>query len=122
MFFLKEEAPLEKLLRKMKEKFFSIIWAALCAWIITYVLLKIDASYNISDMYFFPSVFSFIQGFCSVRKLVFFLLTIIFVISGIHKGVGKILLFIIGVVALVVIVALVIMVAWWFFDLLANSL
>ncbi|MBQ8751235.1 MAG: hypothetical protein IJZ30_06350 [Alphaproteobacteria bacterium] len=107
----------------MKEKFFSIIWAALCAWILTYVLLKLDARYNIADMYFFPSVVNFIHGFnIPVRKVFFFLFSGIFLLTGLHKGAGKILLAIIGVFALLVIVALVVMIGWWFISLLANSL
>ena len=123
MFFLKEEAPLEKLLKKMKNTIFSIIWAALCAWILTYVLLKLDARYNIADVYFFPSVVNFIHGFdVPVRKVIFFLFFGVFLLTGLHKGAGKILLAIIGVVALLVIVALFIMIGWWFISLLANSL
>jgi len=107
----------------MKEKIFSIIWAALCAWVLTYILLKLDARYNITDMYFLPSMINFIHGFdISVRKVIFFFIFGVFAMSGAHKGIGKILLTIIGVVALLVIVALVVMIAWWFFSLLANSL
>ena len=106
----------------MKNFCFTIIWAALCAWVITWILIQVDNKVGFTEMYFFPEIKTFIQNFISVKKFVFFFIFGFFLLTGINQIIGKAALWLIGVIGFVAIACLIIMIGWWFLSTLANAL
>jgi len=128
LFNLKEETPLEKLFIKMewililimgivvcaivstiipKEYIFGLIWAVVCGWLSTKLLVYVDMKTAFTEMYFFPSIVGFIHGLgWSVKITCFVFLSVFFWITGLSKFFGKGLLVIIGISVLIIIIAL----------------
>lgn len=107
----------------MKNIIMSIIWALICAWLITRLLLYVDARIEFTQEYFFPSIIDFIHGIgFSARKVCFTLITLFFILTGIHKWFGQAILFVIGVVVILACVALAIFIASHIIGFMANTL
>lgn len=107
----------------MKDTIMSIIWALICAWLITRLLLYVDARVGFTQEYFFPDIIDFIHGIgLSARKLFFALIAIVLALTGIHKSFGQVLLFMIGIVVILGCVTLAVLAAYHIIGFLANSL
>ena len=107
----------------MKNFIMSLIWALICAWVITRLLVYVDARVGFSQMYFFPSIIDFIHGFgLSAKKVCFTVITMFLFLTGIHRWFGQAILFVIGVVVILACVALAIFVAAHIIGFMANSL
>ena len=107
----------------MKKIIMSIVWALICAWAITRLLLYVDARVGFTQEYFFPSIIDFIHGFgFSARKVLFTILTAFFAATGIHKFFGKTLLWLIGVVLILACIVLALFIAYHAISWLAGTL
>ncbi len=105
----------------MKTFIFSFIWAGICALLSVWLLLYVDAKLNFTEDYFFPWIIDTIHGWgWSVRKITFFALYLVYMITGLHKLFGNGILALIGVVALAIIAILVIAGGYWFVSWLVT--
>lgn len=107
----------------MKEGVFSFIWAALCAWIIVWLLLVINAKTGFANEWIFPNVIQWVQNWgVSFRKVLFVALFIILWATGYHKLIGNCILMAIGYICLIAITILALLCAYWLLSTLAGCL
>lgn len=103
----------------MKEVAFSVIWAAICAWVCTQLLVWIDLTR-----------FSFVAGIAnqisqwgfSPKIVCFFAFGILFLVTGIHKLVGTALRVVLGWAGVIVGFVLAIVVCWYIVKWLISCL
>lgn len=83
----------------MKEVIFRFIWGGILAFAIIKLWGWIDTRYLIHEKWFFPDMLYWLECHNIVlRKVVFWVLTIILALSDIGKSLGNLLLILIGVV------------------------
>lgn len=100
---------------------YNFIWAAICAWMLVWLLGDLDAKFGILNHYYIPNIIEFVRGFGWSAKTILFIATfLVFWTTGIHKIVGRILLFLIGWTVIIILAGLVIMVAYAFLSWLIG--
>lgn len=98
---------------KIKERIFYLIWTGICSWIFTQLLIWIIVSNGLDETSVVVWTTNLIHGWgFAVRKVILFVLFVFFLISGVHKYFGKLLLFIIGISYILFIAAIFIFVGW----------
>lgn len=107
----------------MKKKIFYFIWATICAWLFTKLLLWMDARFELTHIAVINGIVNLIHGWnVSVRKIVFGALLLVFLISGIQKIFGHWILSILGIAAILVVVTFVLMICWYFLSWIISTL
>jgi hypothetical protein len=107
----------------MKDHIFSLIWAAICAWLFTKALIWADSQFGFAAMPVFAWVVNLLHDWgLSVKKVVFFGFLTLFLVTGIHKLLGLWLGKLIGWAALIVIVIVICVVGWHFLTWIVSTL
>jgi len=107
----------------MKDLFFSFFWAAICAWIATWLLIKADMKWGLSSEWVFPTIIDFLcQYNIPVKKFTFCTLTLLFLITGLHKLIGNGIRILIGIVGFILFVSVVVFGVFLFLSWLAAVL
>jgi len=107
----------------MKNIIFSVIWAAVCAWITVWLISMANSKTNFAEWSFIPAVVDAIHNFgWSAKKVLFFTLTAVYLFTGIHKLVGGGILFLLGCSYLLVVGLLILGGGWLLFSFLSSSL
>ena len=74
----------------MKELFFYVLVAAVCAWGTVWLILQGDAAWEISSKWFLPDVINFIHGYgFSGRKVAFYAFFTIYLLTGLHRPLAR---------------------------------
>ena len=107
----------------MKEHIFSLIWAAICAWLLTRALIWADARFELASI----SVFSWGMNLLhcwglSVRKVMFIGFLVLLLFTEIHKLLGHWLWIFIGWATLIAIVIVICVVGWHFLTWILSTL
>ena len=99
----------------MNNIIFNFIWTAICAWMAVWIVGYLNLKTGFLQDFFFPAVINFVGGFGVPAKTVLFLaLFLIFWATGMHKFVGRWLLTLIGLVALVVVTGALLLIGYHF--------
>ena len=107
----------------MKQKIFYILWAALCAWLLVKLALWLDTRFELTQTVPIAPVIGFIHDReLSGRKLLFLLLAIVFLVTGVQKIFGHWLLTAIGIAVLLFITVVVLYFAWTFMAWMSSTL
>ena len=107
----------------MKDCIFNIVWAAICAWLFTKILIWVDSQYGLSQMTGILQIVNFAhaKGF-SIKAIVFFSLVVLFLLTNFHRLFGYVLGHaIIWGIILVIIIAVGVA-GWHFLMWLVSSL
>ena len=76
----------------MKELFFYVLVAALCAWGTVWLILQGDAKWEISDKWFLPDVIDLIHGYgFSVKRVAFYAIFVIYLVTSFHRPLARFL-------------------------------
>lgn len=106
----------------MKEKIFEAVWAALCAWLTVWLLLKLNAATDLSEG-IFSAFCGFIHSFgWSVRKVLFIFFFLLYWATGMNKIFGHIILIAIGVITIVFVGSIILYFGYYFLVWLAGTL
>lgn len=107
----------------MQEHIFYFLWAAICAWIFTKILIWTNDQIGLSVMPGFVWAVDLVHGWgLSIKKMVFFALLVLFLLTGIHKLLGNWLGVLIGWVILIIVVIIVCVVGWHFLTWIVSTL
>ncbi|MCM1323132.1 MAG: hypothetical protein NC218_03015 [Acetobacter sp.] len=99
----------------MKSFIFNFIWAAICAWMAVGLLGYLNAKTGLLQDFCFPAIIEFAGSFGFKAKTVLFLaLFLVFWATGMHKCIGRWLLTLIGVIALVIVAGFVLLIGYSF--------
>ena len=105
----------------MKEKIFEAVWAALCAWLTVWLLLKLNAVFDLSE--FLSTPFGWIHSHgLSVRKVLFVFFFLLYWVTGKNKIFGHIILIVIGVVTVIIVGLFIVYFGYHFLSWLAGTL
>lgn len=103
----------------MKEVAFSVIWAAICAWICTQILVWID----LTRFSFFLGIANQISQWGFSPKVVCFLFfAVLFLATGTHKLLGTSLRIVIGWAGLIISFILILVICWYVVKWLISCL
>lgn len=105
----------------MKEKIFEAVWAALCAWLTVWLLLKLNAVIGISEFLSTPCGWVHSLGL-SVRKVLFGFFFLLYWATGMNKIVGHIILILIGIITVIIVGSIIIYFGYHFLAWLAGTL
>lgn len=107
----------------MKRKIFYFLWAVICAWLFVKLLLWVDFQFELTQTAVFAPVVDFIHKWdLSVRKVLFCVLVIVFLITGIQNYFGHWLLTILGIAIFLFVAMLVIYLGWTFLAWISSLL
>lgn len=107
----------------MKDFIFSLIWAAICAWFFTKILIWTNEQLELSVMSGFAWAVDLLHGWgLSIKKVVFFAFLVLFLLTGIHKSFGNWLGVLIGWATLIIVVIIVCVVGWHFLAWIVSTL
>ena len=99
----------------MKDKIFSFIWAALCAWVTVQLLAWLNVKLNLTEVLFMPSVMSFCHSHgLPFRRILFWSITLLYWFTGTHKFLGHALLITIGYAVLLIVAIVVVLILYHF--------
>lgn len=107
----------------MRDFFFSLFWATICAFVATWLLLKADESYAFSAEWIFPTVIEFLHNNnIPVKSFVCVFFILLFLLTGLHKLVGHGIRILIGIVGVILIVLVAVFVIFTFLSWMASLL
>ena len=102
---------------------YAFIWAAICAWVIVWLIGYLDAKYGFLDTLFFPAIINFIHGFgISAKTVLFVVLTFLLWGTEWYKYIGRGLFNLIGLVVLLLFIGLIILGGYWFLNWMSGLL
>jgi len=108
----------------MKERIFSFVWAAICAWATVHLLLWLDTKLEFSELWFFPAMLEYFHEWglpITFRQVLFFGLLLTYWFTGLHKYVGYGILMAIGFTVILVIAILLILLGYQLVMWMAGS-
>ena len=106
----------------MREFIYRFVWGCLLAFAITRLAMWIDTKWLIHEKWFFPQMLFWFENHGVVlRKVFFWVLVVIFTVSNVGKGIGNLLLWLIGIAGCLLVLLVVIEICKWFFPWV-NSL
>ncbi len=107
----------------MKNFIFGFIWAAICAWMAVWLVGYLNAKTGFLQDFCFPAIINYVNGFgISVKTVLFLTLFLIFWATGMHKFVGRWLLTLIGVIALIIVAGVLLLGGYLFLSWLISLL
>jgi len=102
---------------------YSFVWAALCAWMVIWLIGYFDAKVGFLNDFCFPQIISFIHGYgLSAKTVAFLAIFLIFWATGIHKIVGRGILFLIGWTCIIILVGLALICGYAFLSWIISLL
>lgn len=95
----------------MKDGFLSLFWAAVCAGLATWYIVEQDAKYHfLSQWWIFPTLSDILKEYqIPMEVFIFSSLTLLFLITGLHKLIGNGIRILIGIAGFITLVCLVVL-------------
>ena len=106
-----------------KNLVFSLLWAMICSWLTLRLFIFLEAHFHFSQIAFAPKIIDFIHGYgFSVKKVLFVLITIVYLLTGVHRLFGGLLKYLLGFMYIAFFAAIGIAVIYYVFIWLTGCL